>query len=152
MSDDIVGNLKQPAHWIRIAFMIAMAVALYLAGMILTLLIIAQAVFALLTGAANRNLGELGASLTHYVRQVLDFLTYNSDFKPFPFAPLPGIEEAPGPEAPYAEEGYDQDVEVHIPEGAGHEPTEEPQPVVKSSRKRSAAAKAPAKRTVSDGE
>jgi len=150
MSDDIVENLKQPAQWIRIAFMIAMAVALYLAGMVLTLLIIAQALFGLLTGADNRNLREFGASLTHYVRQVLDFLTYNSELKPFPFAPFPGNDEASEPAVSFAEDGFDQDVEVHIPEGGGHDPAEQVQP--KAARKRSSAAKAPAKRTVSDGE
>lgn len=150
MSDDIVENLKQPAQWFRIAFMIALAVALYLAGMILTLLIVAQALFGLLTGADNRNLRELGASLTLYVRQVLDYLTYNSEFKPFPFAPFPDGETLP--ESPHgsAEPDFDHDVEVHIPEGEAAVAASHDAPV-KAPRKR-----APARRTnaqnAADGE
>lgn len=117
MSDDIVENLKQPKQWFRIAFMIALSVALYLAGTILTLLIVAQALFGLLTGTDNRNLRELGAALTRYVRQVLDFLTYNSEFKPFPFAPFPSVDTAADTEVPAYEDDLDHGVEVHVLEG-----------------------------------
>jgi len=152
MSDDIVENLKQPAQWIRIAFMIAMAVALYLAGTILTLLIFAQALFGLLTGAANRNLRELGAALTLYVRQLLDFLTYNSEFKPFPFAPFPVVESAPAPAAPSTQDDLDHDVEVHIPEGADLESTAQSQAPAKAPRKRPAAPRSTSSGAAPDGE
>ena len=93
MSDDIVENLKEPSQWLRIAFMIALAVALYVAGVVLTLLTIAQAVFSLLTGKDNENLRALGKDLSTYVHQILEFLTYNSELKPFPFSPYPGSDE-----------------------------------------------------------
>lgn len=93
MSDDIVENLKEPSQWLRIAFMIALAVALYVAGVVLTLLTIAQAVFSLLTGKDNENLRALGKDLSTYVHQILEFLTYNSELKPFPFSSYPGSEE-----------------------------------------------------------
>lgn len=93
MSDDIVENLKEPSQWLRIAFMFALAVALYVAGVVLTLLTIAQAVFSLLTGKDNENLRALGKDLSTYVHQILEFLTYNSELKPFPFSPYPGAED-----------------------------------------------------------
>ena len=93
MSDDFVENLKEPSQWLRIAFMIALAVALYVAGVVLTLLTIAQAVFSLLTGKDNENLRALGKDLSTYVHQILEFLTYNSELKPFPFSPYPGSDE-----------------------------------------------------------
>ena len=92
MSDDIVENLKEPSQWLRIAFMIALAVALYDAGIVLTLLTIAQAIFSLLTGKDNENLRALGKDLSTYVHQILEFLTYNSELKPFPFSPYPDSE------------------------------------------------------------
>lgn len=139
MSEDIVENLKQPAQWIRIAYMIALAVALYLAGMVLTLLIVAQALFGLLTGADNRNLRDLGAALSQYVRQVLDFLTYNSEFKPFPFTPFPGA-DVPVSQAEDEEMAHDEDVEVHAPEGA------DPVPPQSQSAPRPARRRAPSKK------
>jgi hypothetical protein len=137
MADDIVENLKQPAQWFRIAFMLALAVALYLAGMVLTLLIIAQALFGLLTGADNRNLRELGAALTAYVRQVLDFLTYNSEFKPFPFAPFAAGPTPAETAETEADMDQEQDVEVHVPEGGDVEQHDDAQPVAKPARRRS---------------
>ncbi|MCB1664327.1 MAG: DUF4389 domain-containing protein [Pseudomonadales bacterium] len=93
MSDDIVENLKEPSQWKRIAFMIALAVALYVATIVLTLLTVAQALFSLLTGENNENLRDLGRDLATYVHQIWSFLTYNSEMKPFPFSPYPGSEE-----------------------------------------------------------
>ncbi|MGJ8690056.1 MAG: DUF4389 domain-containing protein [Gammaproteobacteria bacterium] len=94
MSDDIVENLKEPSQWRRIGFMLALAVALYLSSMILTILTLAQAVFSLLTGSDNINLRGLGRDLSTYVKQILDFLTYNSEIKPFPFSSYPNSEAA----------------------------------------------------------
>lgn len=104
MSDDIVENLKEPSQWLRIAFMLALAVALYVASIVLTLLTIAQAAFSLLTGKDNVNLRALGKDLATYVHQILAFLTYNSELKPFPFSAYPGseaesvVEPAPAPQ------------------------------------------------------
>ncbi|MEZ5527240.1 MAG: DUF4389 domain-containing protein [Gammaproteobacteria bacterium] len=99
MSDDIVENLKEPSQWKRIAFMIALAVALYVATIVLTLLSIAQALFSLLTGESNENLRALGKDLATYVHQIWSFLSYNSELKPFPFSPYPGSEEQGSEEA-----------------------------------------------------
>lgn len=93
MSDDIVENLKEPSQWMRIAFMVALVVALYVAGIVLSILTIAQALFSLLTGSDNSNLRALGKDLATYVHQILAFLTYNSESKPFPFAAYPDSEE-----------------------------------------------------------
>jgi hypothetical protein len=152
MADDIVENLKKPTQWFRIAFMIALSIALYLAGMVLTLLIIAQALFGLLTGADNRNLRELGAGLTHYVRQVLDFLTYNSEFKPFPFAPFPGGEVSPEADMFATEEGFEQDVEVHVPEGDRQPSVAVSEHMPKAPRKRSSTTRSSKSRPSVDGE
>ena len=100
MSDDIVENLKQPSQWLRIGFMLALAIALYVASVILTLLTLAQAVFSLLTGSDNVNLRALGRDLATYVKQILDFLTYNSENKPFPFSDYPNGDVPPANEEP----------------------------------------------------
>jgi hypothetical protein len=89
MSDDIVENLTQPSQWLRVLFMIVMVVALYVVGLMLTLVTVGQVVFSLVTGGNNDNLRALGRSLTLYVKQILDFLTYNSEIKPFPFSAYP---------------------------------------------------------------
>lgn len=89
MSDDIVENLSRPEQWLRVLFMAVLAVALYVVGLMLTLVTVGQVLFSLVTGSDNPNLRALGGSLTLYVKQILDFLTYNSEVKPFPFSPYP---------------------------------------------------------------
>lgn len=115
MSDDFSENIRKPSHWLRILFMVGFIIALYVTGIILLVVVIAQAVFSLVTGGDNRNLRGLGANLTAYVRETLLFLTYNSDGKPFPFAPFPVVDDG-------KEEGAAGPAE---PEDAG---TQEPEP------------------------
>jgi hypothetical protein len=89
MSDEFVNNLKKPAAWFRVLFMAGFVVALYVAGVILLVVMLAQIIFSLLTGEDNINLRRLGANLATYVAQILGFLTYNTEQKPFPFLPFP---------------------------------------------------------------
>lgn len=89
MSDDFVENLKKPSAWLRILFMAGFVVALYVSGMILMVLMLAQILFSLLTGDDNPNLRRLGGSLAAYVAEILAFLTYNTQQKPFPFLAFP---------------------------------------------------------------
>lgn len=94
MSDSIVENLKEPSRWLRIAYMVALAIALEVASIVLTLITIAQALFSLLSGKDNENLRALAKDLGIYVLQIIEFLTYNTELKPFPFSPYPGSEDA----------------------------------------------------------
>lgn len=89
MSDEYVENLKKPSAWLRVLFMAGFVLALYVAGVILLVLMLAQILFSLVTGDDNTNLRRLGSSLTLYVSQILGFLTYNTENKPFPFAQFP---------------------------------------------------------------
>lgn len=92
MSDDFVENLKKPSAWVRILFMAGFVVALYVSGIVLMVLMLAQILFTLLTADDNPNLRRLGGCLAAYVAQILAFLTYNTDQKPFPFLPFPSTE------------------------------------------------------------
>ena len=98
MSDEIVDNLKTPSEWLRVLYMAGFVVALYVTGVVLLVLMLAQIMFSLITGTDNTNLRRLGASLSDYVAQILGFLTYNSELRPFPFTPFP-ITEPETPEA-----------------------------------------------------
>ncbi|OFE11474.1 hypothetical protein PHACT_13060 [Pseudohongiella acticola] len=93
MSDELVNNLKRTSAWLRVLFMLGFAVALYVVGVVLLVLMLAQILFSLITGDDNSNLRRLGSALTLYVSQILAFLTYNSEEKPFPFAPFPLVTE-----------------------------------------------------------
>lgn len=138
MSDDIVENLTRPEQWLRVLFMAALVVALYVVGLMLTLVTVGQVLFSLVTGSDNHNLRVLGKSLILYVKQILDFLTYNSEVKPFPFSPFPDSNVAV---SDTETEGAGDDAEVWVSESASAEaaPKSAPAPRKRSARKKPAA-------------
>jgi hypothetical protein len=92
--DDIVDNLREPSAWIRVLFMVGFALVLHLiVGPIIIVLMIVQALFKLITGETNFNLRRFGRALGQWVYEVIQFLTYNSKEKPFPFSDFPPLED-----------------------------------------------------------
>ncbi len=92
--NQIVDNLKQPSSWIRVLFMLGFAILLYvIITPVVFLLMIVQALFVLLTGELNANLKYFGGALAQYVSQILLFISYNSETRPFPFSDFPTIDE-----------------------------------------------------------
>lgn len=92
--DDIVDNLREPSAWIRVLFMVGFALVLHLiVGPIIIVLMIVQALFKLITGESNFNLRRFGRALGQWVYEVIQFLTYNSPEKPFPFSDFPPLED-----------------------------------------------------------
>ncbi len=143
MSDDIVENLSRPEQWLRVLFMAVLVVGLYVVGLMLTLVTVGQVLFSLVTGSDNDNLRALGKSLSLYVKQILDFLTYNSEVKPFPFSPYPDSNVGTSdPEAETEASDDDADVEVWVSESASVEADLESAsaPRRRSVRKKSVAA------------
>ncbi len=125
--DDIVDNLREPSAWIRIIFMVGFALVLYLImAPIIAVLLIVQALFSVITGDANSNLKSLGRVLSLYIKQIIDYLTYNSSLRPFPFSDFPELDEESVSETASEDEG---------------------EPVSKPAAKKSAANKSSAKKT-----
>lgn len=92
--DDIVDNLSESSSWVRVLFMLGFLVGLYLIlAPLVVVLTVVQALFAIFTAEPNRNLCRFGRALASYVQQILQFLTYNSQDKPFPFADFPSLDE-----------------------------------------------------------
>ena len=94
MDDQLKSNLSSSKHWLRLMFMLMFAVLLQVAGVVMWVLVSLQFVFSLLTGSDNQPLRRLGHSVSSFVYQTLQFLTYNSDEKPFPFADWPSEDQS----------------------------------------------------------
>ncbi len=90
--DSIIDNLKQPSVWVRIILMFAFAVVLYPVFLVLLVLMIAQMLFVIITGESNANLRSLGIALSAYIFQIVQFMSYVTDVKPFPFSDFPKAE------------------------------------------------------------
>jgi hypothetical protein len=90
--EDLKHNLLDPQHWLRILFMVGYAFAAWVVTCLLGVLVVVQLVLALITGAANANLQKAGYQLVRYLAQILQFLLYNSEEKPFPLADFPSAD------------------------------------------------------------
>ena len=51
--------------------------------------------FLIFTTKANENLAGFGSLLVTYVAQILNFVTFNSESRPFPFSDFPGGQVEP---------------------------------------------------------
>ena len=89
MDQQLKSNLTSKKHWSRLVFMIVFAVCLQVSSVVMWALVVLQFLFALITGNDNLNLRRFGDSLSQFIYQSLQFLTYASEEKPFPFSSWP---------------------------------------------------------------
>lgn len=98
-NEQLKSNLTSSKHWLRLVFMLLFAAVLQLASLVMWVLVAVQFVFSLITGEDNQHLRRFGHSLSTYIYDVLKFLCYSSEEKPFPFADWPASSSAePEPE------------------------------------------------------
>lgn len=88
-NDQLKSNLTSSKHWLRLVFMLLFAAVLQLASIVMWVLVAAQFLFSLITGEDNQHLRRFGNSLSTFIYDVLKFLCYSSEEKPFPFADWP---------------------------------------------------------------
>ncbi len=89
MEKSTKNNLTDSKTWIRLVYMILFAVAFNVAEVVLVAVVIIQFLFQLFTGRAIEQLRTLGGSLGAYASEIIAFLTFHSDDRPFPFGRWP---------------------------------------------------------------
>ena len=89
MKSDILKSLKKQDHWARLLLMIIFAFVNYIVRMVVLLIAVIQFLFVTVTSKTNANLLTFARSLTHYSYQIMMYLTYVSEERPFPFAIWP---------------------------------------------------------------
>lgn len=93
----------------RFLYMLLFAALFYVGFLVSWVVIVIQFVFALVTGDDSDKLRRFGSSLSQFLSQTLNYLTYNSEEKPFP------IDEWPEP-IPLRESNEDSSVDANINE------------------------------------
>ncbi|MCK7595797.1 DUF4389 domain-containing protein [Microbulbifer sp. CAU 1566] len=88
-NEQIKQNLTSSDHWVRLLFMVLFVILLEIAGVVMLATIVLQFLFAIVSGGPNDNLRQLGNQIASYIYQTLQFLIYNTEEKPFPFAEWP---------------------------------------------------------------
>lgn len=89
MDEQLKSNVTSGKHWLRLVYMVVFAICLQVASFVMGVLVVLQFLFALIKGEDNDHLRQFGSSLAKYIYESLQFLTYNSEEKPFPFADWP---------------------------------------------------------------
>lgn len=105
MSDDISAssvkeNVKNTDTWIRGVFIIIYGVIFYLLFWILWVVVIFQFLMKVLLGNLNDNLMDFSGGLTRYAYQILQYVTFRSEERPWPFGPWPAAGHAAADELP----------------------------------------------------
>jgi hypothetical protein len=95
MSDDLKDNIKKQSTWMRGLYMLLFSIFYKIADIILFAVIIFQFILKVLTGDTNDRLRKLGQSISTYIYQVLQFLSFNSEQHPYPFGAWPKGEPRP---------------------------------------------------------
>jgi Flp pilus assembly protein TadB len=78
-------HLKSRPTWLRLVFMLIFYALISVAALVSTVVVVLGFLWVLFTGDTNPQLKKTGQSLATYLSQVLRYLTFNSDERPFPF-------------------------------------------------------------------
>jgi len=95
MSDDLKNNIKKQSTWMRGLYMLLFSIFYKIAGIVLFAIIVFQFILKVLTGDTNDRLRKLGQSISTYIYQALQFLSFNSEQHPYPFGAWPKGEPRP---------------------------------------------------------
>jgi len=89
MSDDLKDNIKKQSTWIRGLYMLLFTIFSRMAEVVLFAVILFQFILKLLTGDTNERLRKLGQSMSTYIYQILQYLSFNTEAHPYPFGAWP---------------------------------------------------------------
>ncbi len=87
------GNLKQkltrPSIWLRLVSMIVLAVAFNITEIVIFAVVVFQFLATLFTRKPNTQFTRFGRNLARYLQQIITFMTFVTEEKPFPFSRWP---------------------------------------------------------------
>ena len=84
-SSKVEKNLKSSTTWLRLLFMAIFGLLAWLAGMVGLVIVVLGFFWVLITGEVNRELRQIGQAIASYIYEIVRYLTFNIDDKPFPF-------------------------------------------------------------------
>jgi len=108
MEKDIKDNLTRQSSWMRALYMVLFAIFYSIAEIVIVVVVVFQFFALLIMGKTNARLLKLGQSLSTYIYQVMLYLTFNSEYHPYPFGAWP--KGAPAPHSKDTPAQQDKDV------------------------------------------
>lgn len=77
-------NVKMRSTWIRLLFMLMFSFLYGISRLVTAAVVVIQFLHVLFTGETNDQLKSLGHSLAIYSYEVVDYLSFNTETRPFP--------------------------------------------------------------------
>lgn len=87
--DQIKANLLSTTFWIRMVFMLIFALVLWALWFVVIVICVVQTVIVMITSEVNPQLQKLGGIAANYLGQIVSFMVFATEDKPFPFSPFP---------------------------------------------------------------
>lgn len=93
MDKKLKQKLLTKNKWVRGVFILFFIIVKYIVSLLINFIALFQFIVDLLTGKPNDKLLTFTQHLNIYLLQIVNFITFNSDNKPFPFTNWPGNEK-----------------------------------------------------------
>ena len=77
-------NLKSRATWTRLLYMVICCFLVSLASFVGTFVVVLGFLWVLFSGEVNRQIQQVGRSLAAYIYEIICYLTFNTENRPFP--------------------------------------------------------------------
>ena len=139
---EVTEHLKDTNVWLRLLYMLLFWIIYCVAEVVLGAVVLFQFLIVLFTGSKNDKLLTFGGQLSTFIYQVLRFLTFNSESRPYPFDEWPAAETAEVKQgSPKAEAPAETVAEAETP---AEKPKPAPKPAAKKTAPKKPAAKKPA--------
>jgi len=83
--NSVTENVKSRTIWLRLFFMLVVLFLYSVSRVVVGAVVVVQFFWVLFTGRANSHLLQFGQSLATYTYQIVCYLTFTSEQRPFPF-------------------------------------------------------------------
>lgn len=77
-------NIKSRATWTRLLYMVICCFLVSIASFVGTFVVALGFLWVLFSGAVNRQIQQVGQSLAAYLYEIMRYLTFNTEQRPFP--------------------------------------------------------------------
>ena len=92
MDSTLKAHLTRRDTWLRGLFIVLFSIIYSTAGMVLTAIVVFQFVSTLVSGTRNPQLLAFARQLSTYLYQIMLYITFNRDERPWPFDAWPSAE------------------------------------------------------------
>jgi len=82
-------DYDKDAHWLRLLYMLGFYIVYKVSDLVVLVIVVLQGLVSTFGSGPNERLTEFGGSLAAYISQIVRFLSFADEKKPYPFSEWP---------------------------------------------------------------